>query len=151
MKDLTIAEINELKNSKKSIVLIWAEGCQACETTKPFFEELPKQFAEFDFYKLKYTPEIMPFYENYIPKEEVQTQAKYDNGDLIVTVDNKPLMITTQESPILFPNFLFFTNEIIEENNQHGFVGNIPGFNKEAVEYILNEMSSKSTQESICG
>lgn len=152
MKEITIDQIDEIKHNSKSVVLIYAEGCAACESTKPYFESIEQKYDQFYFYKLQFSEAILPFYSTYIPKEAVETQAKYDNGDPILMVDNKPLMIAkidqfgqqVFESPIIFPNFFFFTNTEINENNEYGFVGSIPGFNKESVEYILNEMSTQT-------
>lgn len=159
MKNISIDRIDEIKNNKTSIILIWSEGCHACKSVKPYFEELSNKYTNFNFYKLQFGLEILPFYNKYIPKEEVLIQAKYENGDSIFTVDNKPLMIQKLdefnrpvfESPILFPNFLFFTKDIIDVENEHGFIGNIPGFNKAQVDYILNEMSTETQLVSNCG
>lgn len=126
MKDITIDQIDEIKNNSKSIVLIYADGCEACSLAKPYFESIEPIFNQFYFYKLQFSPELLDFYNRYIPKEEV--------------IEDEKIVL---KSPIVFPNFMIFINQCIDENNEHGFVGNVGGLDTGYLEAALYNMTDK--------
>ena len=127
MKDITIDQIDEIKNDSKSVILIYAEGCEACNTAKPYFESIEATYDQFYFYKLQFSEAILPFYNQYIPKELVKDAE--GNEEL--------------KSRIIFPNFMIFINLCIDENNEHGFVGNVGGFDPGYLEAALFNMTDK--------
>lgn len=154
MKNITINEISELKESSKSILLIWADGCHACELAKPIYEELSNKYVEFSFYKLQFSQEIMEFYTATIPKQTIPLQLKNEDGSLVLDSAGNPVIVQkitengtlVLETPIVFPNFLIFAKDKITETNPYGFLGNIGGLEKEKLEYILGALSTQ-TQE----
>ena len=152
MKEITINKIDDIKKDNKTIVLIWTEGCKACEETKEYFSSIESKYDQFTFYKLKFSDEVLPFYIKYIPKEPIFVQVTNEEGTLLAfDQENKPIMTwkvdeqgnTLFQTPFKFPNFMVFLKSCIEENNEHGFIGNIAGLNKEHLEFVLNQMSDK--------
>lgn len=149
MIDLTINDLDQIKLSKKSILLIWANGCHACSLAKPMYAEIESHYPEFEFYKLEFSSEIMEFYNKNIPKELAKSQLKNLNGEVlkddngleIIKYEQDELGNLVRKAPISFPNFLIFNNSAISETNEHGFLGNIAGFNPEAVRYVLDQLS----------
>lgn len=151
MRDITINEIDSIKNNSKSVVLIWAEGCEACNLAKPLYDQIESKYDQFYFYRLQLSPDILDFYKQYIPKESTMIQSKDAEGNLLFDTESKPVMEwkvddngqIIQESPLSFPNFLVFVNGFIDENNEHGFVGNVAGLNIGHLEYALTAMSEQ--------
>jgi len=152
MIDLTVPILSTLKESDKSILLIWAEGCEACNLSKPMYDSLQDTYVEFTFYKLQFSVDILPFYEQHIPKEYVKSILKNNNGDTLLDDNNLPIMKYDQDaegnllksSPIMFPNFFIFQKSNITEANPYGFLGNIGGLNKEQLVYVLDQLSTQT-------
>lgn len=151
MKDITIEQIDEIKHNSKSVVLIWAEGCEACSQAKPFFETIEPIYDQFYFYRLQFSPEILPFYNKYVAKQPAMEPFLDEQGNKILDGNGQTLMKLKldeqgnpiMETPISFPNFMVFVNGFIDELNEHGFVGNIGGLDKGHVEFALSRMSEQ--------
>ena len=151
MKELNIDQIDEIRNDSKSIILIYAEGCSACDQAKPFFDKIESIYDQFYFYKVNFSPEILPFYNKYTLKSPVMIQPKNVDGVLLNDENGKPIIQfkldeegkQILETQVQFPNFFVFVNELITEENEHGFAGNIAGFNPGHVEFALSQMSKQ--------
>lgn len=151
MKEITIEQIDEIKNNSKSVVLIWAEGCEACNKAKPFFSEIESKYDQFYFYRLQFSPEILPFYNQYIAKQPAMEPFLDEQGNKVLDENGQQLMKLKldeqgnliMETPISFPNFMVFVNGFIDELNEHGFVGNIAGLDTGHVEFALSRMSEQ--------
>lgn len=111
MKDIKIEEIDEIINNSKSVVLIWAEGCKACEIAKEYYGILSKNHNNFNFYKMQFSTDILDFYKTLVPEEQV-----------------------------VFPSFLVFDKRNIEENNKYGFVGNVAGLDMHYLDLALGSI-----------
>lgn len=147
--NLQINQLETLKQHSKSVVLIWAEGCHACAAAKPAYEALAPKFKQFAFHEMQFSPDILPFYNQYIPKAPAMEQATSPEGHPLTNPDSTPILRPKLdatgnpilESPIAFPNFLVFLNGFADASNEHGFAGNIPGANIPQLEFVLDKLT----------
>lgn len=129
--------MKDLKHSdgiptSKYVMMIKAEQCHACQAAKPMFESLESEFPSFEFVRLEFSEDVMPFYKSVI-KPEIVRQKKKVNGIMREVV--------SRQVPVSFPNFLFFDPAQKTEDNPYGFLGNIVGHNEEGLKHILTELS----------
>lgn len=151
MREITIEQIDEIKHDSKAVLLIYAEGCAACESAKPYFESIESKYDQFYFYKLQFSEAILPFYNKHVPKQPAMVQVKTEAGDALSDESGKPILQfkldnegrQIMETPISFPNFFVFVNGFIDEQNEYGFVGNVAGFDPRHLEHALNYMSEQ--------
>lgn len=118
--------------SGKSVLMIKAEQCGACQEAKPMFESLESKYPSFQFTRLEFTEKVLPFYESVIPKEIVREQKEIDG--VMKTVVRK-------ERKISFPNFFFFDSAMKSDENPYGFLGNISGYNEEGLTHVLESLT----------
>lgn len=118
--------------SSKYVMMIKAEQCHACQAAKPMFESLEAEYPSFEFVRLEFSEEVLPFYKSVIPAQIVR-EKKDVNGQIREVV--------SKQVPISFPNFLFFDPSQKTEENPYGFLGNIVGHNEEGLRHVLTELS----------
>ena len=137
MENITIEELDKLTSVDKCVLLVWAEGCHVCETAKPMYEEMKEKYVDFTFYKMQFHPDILPFYNSVIPKEPTKIKQTTSSGLEITTYKLNEDKTLAMESPLAFPNFLFYSKD-------EGFLGNVGGLDVPVLTNILESMSNQT-------
>lgn len=138
---------NKLKHDNFSVLLIWSEGCPACQKAKPEYEALESKFSDFDFYNMPLSPETLEFYEQYEEPKKVQIPAEDEDGDPIVNAQGKPMMRTVERIVRTVPKYYVFHGSESTEDNEYGLLGIVEGHNLVQLEAILTNLEGMVKDE----
>lgn len=142
MKYLKKEELNSLQDKEFSILLFYADGCVACQTAKPVFQQASEQFSKVGFYAIE-IKEGLEYYNKFAEQEqEVMYEAKsgYSDKNNIETVavplfneDGTPKM----KIKYTIPSFFVHHTKAISEENPTGFVGGWEGASRQELEQVI--------------
>lgn len=147
----------KFKPNKLTIVMFYAEGCHACESAKPVFEEISNQYKDVDFAKIKMAKESYEdIYNLYEEKtEKIIEQAVDSENKAILSKNGTPMQRfkldengeIAMKSSIVVPNFFFFHPDSAEKDDKLGFLGNVRGLDLDKVKNIIEQMKEMEQDE----
>lgn len=134
IKELDKDQVDAIKANDVSILLIYAEGCAACEAVKPEYKSLPKTFKKLSFFQGDIN-KVIDFYLNYaekVPAVDIVTDEKgnpiQDNkGNYETKLVRDEKGNTVLKPNIVIPTFYVFVKQEAGPDNPYGFVGGIDG------------------------
>ena len=112
-------------------ILIHAKGCHHCEELVPQYTQLPPSYPSVTLELLEFSPDIIPWYNRFIPKKTI-TETLEDGSKRLKRDDQGNLIYDHQ---LAFPNAMFFHND--------QFIGNVVGNNLPAIKHVLDELSKQ--------
>lgn len=140
MKELNnLKDLDCLKKEDFSVLMVYAEGCEACAKAKPEFEKLDKNF-EYDFYQIPLNQESMEFYKKYEEQVKIPVPAVDEDGDPIVDAEGKQMTRNEMRYQVVVPKFYVFHGSESSEEDEYGLLGKVDGFNVEQLGAILEQM-----------
>ena len=140
MRQLKLKNLHLLKRADYSVVLIYANGCLHCETVKPIYKALEKEYREeIAFYKAEIN-DIKALYETYAEKQPAMSQTESGEVSEILDESGNPVMVPTY----IIPNFFVFAHELQGDEDEYGFAGGFDGANPNELEAVLQALQNKS-------
>lgn len=159
IEKLDVSNVEKLKNDQLSTLMIWVDGCPACEKAKESYKEIQDKFEDYKFYEMEMKEnDVYEFYSNFVEKEPSIEEVKDEDGDVIYDARGNALTRKARDengevimkAPIQVPRFFVFHGSSAEEENEYGFLGKVDGHNAEMLEHILTnikEMEQENEQD----
>lgn len=108
-----------VREPELSVLMIYADGCKHCQTIKPVYEELEKQYSESMNFFMVDINHSLEFYEMYAEVDDFG-KVKY-----------------------IIPSFYIFHREAQSPENEFGFIGGIDGANTDELIATLELIESE--------
>lgn len=125
IKDIESNTLSDLKDPRVSILLVYVDGCKACEATKPIYEQLSQVYGNISYFKADLN-KVLNFYVQYADKDDPVTD---ENGNTVVP------------PKIVAPMFYVFVKEEQSSENEYGWVGGIEGADINALTGVLEALN----------
>jgi thiol-disulfide isomerase/thioredoxin len=107
----------------QKVMLIYANGCPACEAIKPIYEQVQKDFPGIQFESHEINT-VQGMYFRYADKDPETGAAK-----------------------VVIPNFFIFDEKLATDDNEAGFVGGFEGASEEELRFVLNAIAGAEQPE----
>lgn len=141
MEYISLEQLDKLKDREFSILLFFANGCNACSVAKPIFESASSQHSKIGFYAM----EIMSgkeYYDKFAEQEQevvYETSGPTDGSDMATSpvpqYDENGL--PKMRVKYVIPSFYVHHTKAISEGNPTGFVGGWEGASQAELEQVI--------------